>query len=107
MDFWKQWFIIIIIILNYHIFDQKFGKFFFFNYVYSWLIFWEIFSKCFIRKLEKKTPESWSLWNKYFQNLVVYKEISKKAATMLPNMYDHLGSSFKVYLCEEGFLISC
>jgi hypothetical protein len=104
MDFWKQRFIIITIInLNYYIFDQKFGKFFVFNYVYIWLIFSENFAKFFIRKLEKKkTPESWRLWNKYFQNLVVYY-FSKKVATMLRNMYDHLGSSFTVYLCEQGF----
>jgi len=52
MDFWKQWFIIIIIIiiiLNSHIFDQKFGKFFFFNYVYIWLIF--------CQKIEKKKQQ--------------------------------------------------
>jgi hypothetical protein len=88
-------------------FWPKIWEIFFFTYVYIWLFFWGEFCQIFYQKIgKKKTPKSWSLWNKYFQNLVVY-HFSKKAATMLPNMYDHLGSSFTVYLCEECFLISC
>jgi hypothetical protein len=72
-------------------FDQKLRKIFFLNYVYIWLIFWENVAKFFYQKIGKKdTPESWSLWNKYFQNLVVYY-FSKKAATMLPKHVWPLG----------------
>jgi hypothetical protein len=99
MDFPKQWFIIIII-LNYHIFDQKFGKFFFSNYVYIWLIFCQKIGK----KKQLLSPEVCE--TNTFKNWLC-TTFQRKQLQMLPNMYDHLGSSFMVYLCEEGFLISC
>jgi len=39
------------------VFDKKFGKFFFFNYVYIGLIFWENFANFFVRKLKKNKKQ--------------------------------------------------
>ncbi len=63
--------------------------YYYFKLSYFWPKIWEIFlfQLCihltnFLSENWKKktTPESWSLWNKYFQKLVVYY-FSKKAAS--------------------------